>query len=67
MKPTAYFINTCRGSTVDEDALINALKTKEIAGAGLDVFDIEPTPTDNPLFQMENVMVTPHSSGTTNH
>ena len=64
MKPTAYFINTCRGSTVDEDALINALKTKEFAGAGLDVFDIEPSPTDNPLFQMENVMVTPHSAGT---
>ncbi|HJO61106.1 MAG TPA: NAD(P)-dependent oxidoreductase [SAR202 cluster bacterium] len=42
------------------------MKTNEFAGAGLDVFDIEPTPTDNPLFQMENVMVTPHSAGTSN-
>jgi len=65
MKPTAYFINTCRGSTVDEEALIKALENNQFAGAGLDVFDIEPT-TDNPLFHMDNVMVTPHSAGTSN-
>ena len=64
MKPTAYFINTCRGRTVDEQALIKALQSGEIAGAGLDVFEQEPTPTDNPLLKMDNVIVTPHSAGT---
>ena len=49
--------------TVDEEALIAALQNGEIAGAGLDVFEVEPTPSDNPLFKMENVMVTPHSAG----
>ena len=63
MKPTAYLINTCRGPTVDEQALIHALQTDEIAGAGLDVFEQEPTPTDNPLLSMDNVTVTPHSAG----
>lgn len=63
MKPSAYFINTCRGGTVDEQALIEALKNKEFAGAGLDVFDVEPTAPNNPLFEMENVIVTPHSAG----
>lgn len=63
MKPTAYFINTCRGPTVDEAALIKALEDGEIAGAGLDVFEVEPTPADNPLLHMDNVMVTPHSAG----
>jgi D-3-phosphoglycerate dehydrogenase len=64
MKPTAYFINTCRGPVVDEAALIAALEADEIAGAGLDVFEVEPTPTDNPLLKMDNVIVTPHSAGT---
>ena len=64
MKPTAYFINTCRGQVVDEAALIAALEADEIAGAGLDVFEVEPTPTDNPLLKMDNVIVTPHSAGT---
>ena len=64
MKPTAYFINTCRGPVVDEAALIGALETGEIAGAGLDVFEQEPTPADNPLLRMDNVIVTPHSAGT---
>ena len=63
MKSSAYFINTCRGGTVDEEALIQALNNKELAGAGLDVFEIEPTAPDNPLFAMDNVMVTPHSAG----
>lgn len=64
MKPTAYLINTCRGPTVDEGALIEALRSGEIAGAGLDVFEEEPTPADNPLLKMDNVIVTPHSAGT---
>ena len=63
MKPTAYFINTCRGPVVDEAALIAALRAGELAGAGLDVFEEEPTATDNPLFEMDNVIVTPHSAG----
>jgi D-3-phosphoglycerate dehydrogenase len=64
MKPTAYFINTCRGPTVDEAALIEALQSGEIAGAGIDVFEREPTPADNPLLKLDNVIVTPHSAGT---
>ncbi len=64
MKSTAYFINTCRGPVVDETALIAALEAGEIAGAGLDVFEVEPTPADNPLLKMDNVIVTPHSAGT---
>ena len=62
MKPMAYFINTCRGPVVDEQALIKALEEGEIAGAGLDVFDQEPTPADNPLLKMDNVIVTPHTA-----
>lgn len=61
MKKTAYLINTARGPIVDEKALIAALQAGEIAGAGLDVFDEEPTPLDNPLLQMDNVVVAPHS------
>ncbi len=64
MKPTAYFINTCRGPVVDEAALIEALRKGEIAGAGIDVFEREPTPADNPLLKMDNVIVTPHTAGT---
>ena len=62
MKPTAYFINTARGSVVDEPALIKALQEKRIAGAGLDVFEKEPIDSDNPLLKMDNVVVTPHSA-----
>jgi len=61
MKPTAYFINTARGSVVDEPALIKALQEKWIAGAGLDVFEKEPIDSDNPLLKMDNVVVMPHS------
>ena len=64
MKKTAFFINTSRGSTVDEKALIAALSEGVIAGAGLDVFEQEPTPSSNPLLKMDNVIVTPHSAGT---
>ncbi len=62
MKPTAYFINTSRGPVVDEPALIKALQEKQIAGAGLDVFEKEPIDPDNPLLKMDNVVVTPHSA-----
>jgi phosphoglycerate dehydrogenase-like enzyme len=60
MKPTAYLINASRGPVVDEKALIQALRSGKIAGAGLDVLEEEPTPADNPLFEMDNVVITPH-------
>ncbi len=60
MKNTAILINACRGPVVDEAALVQALKDGEIMGAGLDVLEEEPTPVDNPLFDFENVVVTPH-------
>ena len=60
MKNTAVLINTCRGSVVDEAALVDALKNGEIWGAGLDVTEVEPTPLDNPLNTMPNVVITPH-------
>jgi phosphoglycerate dehydrogenase-like enzyme len=65
MKPTAYLINTCRGPVVDEAALIEALSNGIIAGAGLDVFDKEPPPADNPLFTLPNVTLTAHFAGPT--
>jgi phosphoglycerate dehydrogenase-like enzyme len=60
MKPSAYIINTSRGPIIDEAALLAVLRDQKIAGAGLDVFDIEPLPTDHPLRKMDNVVLTPH-------
>jgi D-3-phosphoglycerate dehydrogenase len=65
MKPTAYFINTSRGGTYKEDDLVEALRQKKLAGAGLDVFLEEPPPTDHPLFAFDNVIVSPHNAGVT--
>ncbi len=60
MKKTGYLINTSRGPIVDEKALIEALNAKSIAGAGLDVFDVEPLPLDHPFRKMDNAVITPH-------
>jgi glyoxylate reductase len=62
MKKTAYLVNNSRGPVVDEKALYEALKEGRIAGAGLDVFEQEPTPMDNPLLNLDNVVVAPHIS-----
>lgn len=67
MKPSAYLINIGRGGTVDEPALIRALQSGQIAGAGLDVFASEPLPPDSPLWDMPNVIITAHYSGLTPH
>jgi phosphoglycerate dehydrogenase-like enzyme len=60
MKPTAFLINTSRGPIVDQDALLAALRERRIAGAGLDVFDVEPLPLDHPFRQLDNAVLTPH-------
>src|SRR5258708_5725025 len=60
MKPTAYFINTARGPIVQHDALVAALREKRIAGAGIDVFPVEPPPPDDPLFSLDHVTLSPH-------
>lgn len=62
MKPTAFLINAARGPVIDETAMIEALQKGEIAGAGLDVFEQEPPAPDNPLFSMENVILSPHNA-----
>jgi D-3-phosphoglycerate dehydrogenase len=60
MKPTAFVINTSRGPIIDQAALLSALQQRKIAGAGLDVFDVEPLPLDHPFRRMDNVVITPH-------
>ena len=65
MKPTAYYISAGRGQTVDEPALIAALRERRIAGAGLDVFQTEPLPADSPFWDLPNVFITPHLGGYT--
>jgi phosphoglycerate dehydrogenase-like enzyme len=60
MKPTAYLVNTARGPIVDENALVAALAQKQIGGAALDVFDIEPMPANHPFRTLENVVLAPH-------
>ena len=65
MDPSAYFINVGRGEAVVTSDLVHALESGQISGAGLDVFDEEPLPADHPLWQADNVIVTPHMSGDT--
>ena len=60
MKPTAYLINASRGPVVDEAALLAHLRERRIAGAAIDVFEVEPPETSNPLFELDNIVVTPH-------
>jgi phosphoglycerate dehydrogenase-like enzyme len=60
MKPTAWLVNASRGPIVDEQALINVLKNKQIAGAAIDVFDVEPLPPSHPFRTLDNVLATPH-------
>lgn len=60
MKPTYYLINTSRGPLIDEAALVDALKNKQIAGAALDVYDTEPLPKDHVLRKLDNVLATPY-------
>lgn len=60
MKPEAYIVNTSRGPIIDEDALLEALQNKQIGGAGIDVFGVEPLPADHPIRSLDNAVLTPH-------
>ena len=62
MKPTSYLVNVGRGQLIDHRALIKALRTGQIAGAGLDVFEVEPLPKDSELYDLDNIILTPHCS-----
>ena len=63
LRPDAFLINIARGPVVDEAALVEALRERRIAGAGLDVFEEEPLPPDHPLWTLDNVLITPHNAG----
>jgi phosphoglycerate dehydrogenase-like enzyme len=65
MKPTGYLVNTARGPIVDEAALLETLKARKIAGAAVDVFSVEPLPTDHPFRKLDNLVLTPHLGYTT--
>jgi phosphoglycerate dehydrogenase-like enzyme len=62
MKPGTYFANVGRGSVVDEGALVEALQSGHLSGAALDVFEVEPLPQESPLWELENVIVSPHAT-----
>jgi phosphoglycerate dehydrogenase-like enzyme len=65
MKPGAYYVNISRGPLAKEESLLEALRSGKLAGAGLDVFAVEPLPAEHPFWTMENVVVSPHYSGET--
>ncbi|TFE02123.1 D-2-hydroxyacid dehydrogenase [Jeotgalibacillus salarius] len=67
MKPDSFLVNIGRGEIIDEEAMIQALRNGKIAGAGLDVFATEPLPEESPLWNMENVIITPHTAGSTQY
>jgi phosphoglycerate dehydrogenase-like enzyme len=67
MKPTAYLVNIARGPIIDESAMVRALREGWITGAGLDVFEQEPLPSDSPLWDLENALISPHVAGFTPH
>jgi phosphoglycerate dehydrogenase-like enzyme len=62
MKPGAYFANVGRGSVVDEGAIVEALRSRHLSGAALDVFEVEPLPQESPLWELDNVIISPHST-----
>lgn len=65
MRPDSYLINVGRGPLVDEDALLEAIRNEKIAGAGLDVFVEEPLPPKSPFWNLENILITPHTAAVT--
>jgi phosphoglycerate dehydrogenase-like enzyme len=65
MKPEAYLINVARGDLIDEPALLRALQERRIAGAALDVFEQEPLPSNSPFWELDNVLITPHTAAVT--
>jgi phosphoglycerate dehydrogenase-like enzyme len=67
MRAGAYLYNVSRGAVVDQAALVDALRSGQLAGAGLDVFEHEPLPEDSPLWDLDNVILTPHVAGLTPH